>query len=78
MNLAAFFLEFYHGIHRVAEELFPKWYSSNQDVVKYIHQTTNGPANARMISWPSKAQNIQNLKIYGKEMTLTFNTHTPL
>ena len=28
----------------------------------------------RSPSWPSKAQN---LKIYGKEMTLTFNTHIP-
>ena len=41
-------------------------------------QRTNGPVNAHLISWPSKAQNIQNLeKIYGKEMTLTFNTHIP-
>ena len=38
---------------------------------------TRGPVNAHLISWPSKAQNIQNLEIYGKEMTLTFNTHTP-
>ena len=37
---------------------------------------TNGPVNAHLISWPIKAQNIQNLEnIYGKEMTLTFNTH---
>ena len=34
---------------------------------------TNGPVNTYLISWPSKAQNIQNLEIYGKEMTLTFN-----
>ena len=39
------------------------------------NQRTNGPVNAHLISWPSKAQNIQNLKNYGKEMTLTFNTH---
>ena len=43
------------------------------------NQRTNGPVNAHLISWPSKAQNIQNLdNIYGKEMTLTFNTHIPL
>ena len=42
-----------------------------------LNQRTNGPVNAHLISWPSKAQNIQNLKIYGKEMTLTFNTHIP-
>ena len=27
-----------------------------------INQRTNGPVNAHLISWPSKAQNIQNLK----------------
>ena len=44
---------------------------------KYKKQRTNGPANAHLISWPSKAQNIQNLELYSKEMTLTFNTHIP-
>ena len=39
------------------------------------NQRTNGPVNAHLISWPSKAQNIQIWKIYGKEMTLTFYTH---
>ena len=41
------------------------------------NQRTSGPVNAHLISWPTKAQNIQNLEIYGKEMTLTFNTHIP-
>ena len=41
------------------------------------NQRTNGPVNAHLISRPSKAQNIQNLEIHGKEMTLTFNTHIP-
>ena len=27
-----------------------------------VNQRTNGPVNAHLISWPSKAQNIQNLK----------------
>ena len=27
-----------------------------------IKQRTNGPVNAHLISWPSKAQNIQNLE----------------
>ena len=35
-------------------------------VVKYSmckqNQRTNGPVNAHLISWPSKAQNIQNLE----------------
>ena len=44
----------------------------------YKNQRTNGPVNAHLMSWPSKAQNIKkNRKIYGKEMTLTFNTQIP-
>ena len=27
-----------------------------------FYQRTNGPVNAHLISWPSKAQNIQNLE----------------
>ena len=27
-----------------------------------LNQRTNGPVNAHLISWPNKAQNIQNLK----------------
>ena len=39
---------------------------------------TNGHVTAHLISWPSKAQNIQNREnIYGKQMTLTYNTHIP-
>ena len=30
--------------------------------VTYAKQKTNGPVNAHLISWPSKAQNIQNLE----------------
>ena len=40
-------------------------------------QRTNGPVNARLISWPSKDKKYKTMKIYGKEMTLTFNTHIP-
>ena len=29
---------------------------------KKKNQRTNGPVNAHLISWPSKAQNIQNLE----------------
>ena len=29
---------------------------------KHRNQRTNGPENAHLISWPSKAQNIQNLE----------------
>ena len=28
----------------------------------HYNQRTNGPVNAHLISWPSKAQNIQNLE----------------
>ena len=34
--------------------------ASNRE--KLFNQRTNGPANAHLISWPSKAQNIQNLE----------------
>ena len=38
----------------------------------------NGPVNAHLISWPSETKNIKkHRKVYGKEMTLTFNTHKP-
>ena len=30
----------------------------------FSDQRTNGPVNAHLISWPSKAQNIQNLEKY--------------
>ena len=42
-----------------------------------FNQRTIGPVKAHLISWPTQAQNIQNLEKYGKEMTLTFNTHIP-
>ena len=31
-------------------------------LLKNANQRTNGPVNANLISWPSKAQNIQNLE----------------
>ena len=34
----------------------------NEFFVKIKNQRTNGPVNAHLISWPSKAQNIQNLE----------------
>ena len=30
--------------------------------IQFKNQRTNGPVNAHLISWPSKAQNIQNLE----------------
>ena len=41
------------------------------------NQRTNGPVNAHLISWPSKYKKYKTWKTYGKEMTLTFNTHIP-
>ena len=32
--------------------------------IEKVNQRTNGPVNAHLISWPSKAHNIQNLEIY--------------
>ena len=40
-------------------------------------QRTSGPVNSHLMYWPSKVKNIQNLEIYEKEMTLTFNTYIP-
>ena len=41
------------------------WKHLRTEVTQYIvNQRTNGPVNAHLISWPSKAQNIQNLEIY--------------
>ena len=31
-------------------------------VVQFENQRTNGPVNVHLISWPSKAQNLQNLE----------------
>ena len=31
-------------------------------IPRKINQRTNGPVNAHLISWPTKAQNIQNLE----------------
>ena len=33
-----------------------------KNILLAINQRTNGPVNAHLISWPSKAQNIQNLE----------------
>ena len=41
------------------------------------YQRTNGPVNAHLISGPRKHKTFKIWKIYGKEMTLTFNTHIP-
>ena len=39
----------------------PEFYG---DLVYKFNQRTNGPVNAHLISWPSKAQNIKNLEKY--------------
>ena len=36
--------------------------NSLREAMKTFNQRTNGPVNAHLISWPSKAQNIQNLE----------------
>ena len=77
--------------HKLLQDCKTRWNSSYDMLERYVeqqaavqavflskdikNQRTNGPVNAHLISWPSKAQNIQNLEIYGKEMTLTFYTH---
>ena len=37
-----------------------------QKVLEIKNQRTSGPVNAHLISWPSKAQNIQNLESFHK------------
>ena len=37
----------------------PIGYTGNNEI---LNQRTNGPVNAHLISWPSKAQNKQNLE----------------
>ena len=37
---------------------------TNKRLKSKHNQRTNGPVNAHLISWPSKAQNIQNLEKY--------------
>ena len=38
--------------------------SPNPEGGRHKYQRTNGPVNAHLISWPSKAQNTQNLEKY--------------
>ena len=40
------------------------WSHRGTDMLRRANgnQRTNGPVNAHLISWPSKAQNIQNLE----------------
>ena len=47
-------------IHPSGKRLRVKLTPSN--LYLYSNQRTNGPVNAHLISWPSKAQNIQNLE----------------
>ena len=45
------------GSGKISNSFKPLWLSSLP-----ANQRTNGPVNAHLISWPSKAQNIQNLE----------------
>ena len=43
----------------------------------FLNQRTNGPVNAHLISWPSKAQHIQNLENIWKRNDLDLQySHT--
>ena len=42
--------------------------STEKTATSYDNQRTSGPANAHLISWPSKAQNIQNLESFHKKL----------
>ena len=60
------FIEYTSTFHTTFVEIGEfDWLSGQQKgsiFVKMFNQTTNGPVNAHLISWPSKAQNIQNLE----------------
>ena len=65
---------------RTKEVLVGQLFNDVQRTAKLIQNSvlnimTNGPANAHLISWPSESETYKTWKIYGKEMTLTFNTH---
>ena len=51
--ISKFIGQYIYSIYRNQSNLSYKKYSKNQ--------RTNGPVNAHLISWPSKAQKIQNL-----------------
>ena len=50
----AFYGKLIHVVHNIALNPFIAIYFENQ--------RTNGPVNAHLTPWPSKAQNIQNLE----------------
>ena len=46
------------------------WLTLSGDIrqkLTFKDQRTSGPVNANLISWPSKAQNIQNLESFHKK-----------
>ena len=49
---------------RCTGPLFRMPHGTTPAAVTTNNQRTNGPVNAHLISWPSKAQNIQNLEKY--------------
>ena len=56
---------------------YPHNYIVKIEAISIQYQRTNGPVNAHLLSWPSKAKTYKTWKTYGKEMPLTFNTHIP-
>ena len=56
-----FFILSNHFKNRLLEILSFENRGSRQQQ-QHQNQRTNGPVNANLISWPSKAQNIQNLE----------------
>ena len=61
------------GSNEYPQSMF--WSKNKKNVCYY--QRTNGPVNAHLISWPSKAQNIQNLEKYVERNDLNLQySHT--
>ena len=49
-------------ILQIRDTMHWRWRCRDRKSMKTCNQRTNGPVNAHLISWPSKAQNIQNLE----------------
>ena len=45
-----------------SDNVVDTWEKFKSIFMSVVNQRTNGPVNAHLISWPTKAQNIQNLE----------------
>ena len=62
MNINQLYM-YYLNSYRIysANEIWRSFSSSHSKCSKTYNQRTNGPVNAHLISWPTKAQNLGNI-----------------